>query len=84
MEPAASADVNNPSNRAGSASAAIVMSRLAPMPPNGLPVSSAAVASAKRPSASVPTSNRIPPAISSGAAATSTGTSVVAATAAPK
>ena len=48
-EPAASAEVNSPSISAGSARAAMVMSRLAPMPPNGLPVSSAAVASAKRP-----------------------------------
>ena len=61
-EPAAKRRVKSPSISAGSARAAMVMSRLAPMPPNGLPVSSAAVASAKRPSASVPTSSRIPPA----------------------
>ena len=45
--------MKSPSIRAGSASAAIVMSRLAPMPPKGLPVSSAAVARAKRPRARV-------------------------------
>ena len=44
----------------------------------------AAVARAKRPRASVPTRSRMPPAASRGAAAISTGTSVVAATAEPK
>ena len=83
-EPPQRATVKRPSIRAGSASAPTVISRLEPMPPNGLPVSSEAVASAKRPRARRPTRTRIPPASSRGAPAKRTGTSVVAATAVAK
>ncbi len=59
---------------AGSASAAIIVSRLAPMPPNAVPVSSPASARATVPSSSRPTTAKRSPALSNGEPVVTPGT----------
>ncbi len=74
VEPAVMATVKMASIIAGSAMAAMVISRLLPMPPKALPGSSPPSARKNRPSASKPTTASTPPNKLNGACAVTIGT----------